>query len=124
VGKPSAERSAIRSGSNPPVGINIEFYMTSNTTKSLFAEALKGLIDHTKLFSRREWATFLGVKEATISEWLSEESIPRASHLNLIYVTVERASDANKEPFTRILEPKAPTSGTPEATCQANERSE
>jgi hypothetical protein len=26
--------------------------------------------------------------------------------------------------FTRILEPKAPTSGTPEATCQANERSE
>ena len=73
--------------------------MARPTSKSPFAEALEGLIDDTRLYSRREWAKLLGIKEPAISQWLSEETIPRASNLNLIFVTVERASDAEKAPL-------------------------
>ncbi len=73
--------------------------MSRNTTKSPFAEALEGLLDATELYTRREWAKLLGIKDSAISQWLSEETIPRASNLNMIYVTVEKASDAAKEPL-------------------------
>lgn len=73
--------------------------MRSRTVMSPFADALRGLLDDTQVFNRREWAKLLGIREAAISQWLSEETIPRASNLNLIFVTIERASDAEKGPL-------------------------
>jgi energy-coupling factor transporter ATP-binding protein EcfA2 len=73
--------------------------MSRSTSKSPFAEALTGLLDNTQLFQRREWASLLGIKESAISQWLSEETIPKATNLNMVFVTVERASDADKGPL-------------------------
>ena len=83
--------------------------MSRNTTKSPFAEALEGLLDATELYTRREWAKLLGIKDSAISQWLSEETIPRASDLNMIYVTVEKASDAAEVSHSKCLGKWPPT---------------
>lgn len=64
-----------------------------------FASALKGLLDDTGLFERREWAKVLGVKVAAIEDWLAERSIPRSSQLNMLVTVLEHSSGIPPEPL-------------------------
>jgi GAF domain-containing protein len=42
------------------------------------------LLDQTGLFTRKQWASFLGVSEAAISQWLHDKTLPRHEILRLI----------------------------------------
>jgi hypothetical protein len=71
----------------------------SRDNMSLFARALESLLKDTGLFTQREWAKLLGIKDSAITQWLNEETIPRASNLNMVFVTVEQAADAKRGPL-------------------------
>jgi len=56
---------------------------------SLFADALRGLLDEAKLFTRSEWAEILNVKEETIEDWLGDRKLPRPEDLRSIDDTIK-----------------------------------
>jgi transcriptional regulator with XRE-family HTH domain len=60
--------------------------------KSLFANVLTHLLDRTDLFTRQEWAEFLKVTPAAISQWVNDKTIPSPELLRMI-VSVLRESD-------------------------------
>lgn len=59
--------------------------------RSLLAQLLAELLDTTDLFSRLQWAEFLGVSEAAISQWVNDKTLPRPEVLQMI-VDVIKAS--------------------------------
>ncbi len=67
--------------------------------KSIFAVALKALLDETNLFDRREWAQFLNVSESAISQWVGDKTIPRADLLYMIIDVLAESTDVVKAPL-------------------------
>ena len=67
--------------------------------KSPFAAALESAFDDTGLFTRKEWAKFLGVKEVSISDWVNDRNLPRPSHLSTMLLTLEGSSDVKEAPL-------------------------
>lgn len=61
---------------------------------SLFAQHLCELLDHTDLFNRTEWASFLGVEEGAIEDWVWNRAIPTPRQLYTIYNTVKMRGNA------------------------------
>ncbi len=88
---------------------------------SPFAEALRRLLDETNLFNRQEWVQLLfggvvGNKEylpkkiALIESWTRDEQIPGAMDLNMMWLTLEQASDVPRkplEPFRALMKRRA-----------------
>ena len=74
------------------------------TGKSLFAQALRGLLDDTQLFSRKDWADLLGVKQAAISQWVHDITIPRPDHLYVIFDTLKSSDLQDEERLTIFRE--------------------
>jgi transcriptional regulator with XRE-family HTH domain/energy-coupling factor transporter ATP-binding protein EcfA2 len=81
-------------------------------TPGLFGSALAGLIDRTGVFSRSEWATYLGISESAISQWIHGHTVPRADLLKTIYQTLLHTAGVPREPleeFQRVAELPAAT---------------
>ena len=76
--------------------------MTRNNRYSLFSQSIRGLLDATDLYNRREWSTLLGVSEPAISQWLSDKTIPRADNLHMIVVTLEQSSRIPEMPVAEF----------------------
>ncbi len=52
---------------------------------SLFAQALTCLLDESKFFENREqWAEFLGITPAAVSQWVNDKTVPRANLLRMV----------------------------------------
>lgn len=49
-----------------------------------FARALKGLLDETGVFSRKQWAELLDVSQSAISQWVNDRSIPQPELLRMV----------------------------------------
>jgi hypothetical protein len=68
--------------------------------KSLFASALERILDESQT-PRADWAEILGVTSSAISQWITDETVPRAEALRSIWTTaLENAhvtEDALKE---------------------------
>lgn len=73
--------------------------MSRTTTKSIFALAIKALLDETNLFNRREWAEFLGVSEPAISQWVGDKTIPRPDLLYMMVDVLEHSTDVPEAPL-------------------------
>lgn len=69
---------------------------------SMFAERLKSLLDDTNLFDRKSWSQLLHVSENDINAWVTDWGIPRSSHLNMIWITLERSTNIPQEPLARF----------------------
>lgn len=52
--------------------------------QSLFATAIESLLDDTAFFKRVEWASFLGISESAISQWVNDRTVPRADLLRMV----------------------------------------
>lgn len=50
----------------------------SNDNRSPFAEALRRLLEMPDGYSKTEWARLLGVTPSAISQWLGDQTVPRA----------------------------------------------
>lgn len=72
---------------------------TTATKRSSFASALADLLDRTTLFTRAEWARFLGVSEPAISQWVNDKTIPRADVLSGILDVLRNSSDVPGAPL-------------------------
>lgn len=66
---------------------------------SRFAQALKGLLDDTKLFTRDEWADILTVDEAEIEEWVEDRKLPHHSALRSLVSCAKEHDRISDEPF-------------------------
>lgn len=51
---------------------------------SIFAAALKALLDDTQIWSREDWSTVLCVEEKTIEAWVSDQQLPTPQVLRSI----------------------------------------
>lgn len=51
---------------------------------SLFASALRNLLDDARLYSRSSWAEILDVSEAAVSQWVNDKTLPRPETLRSI----------------------------------------
>jgi transcriptional regulator with XRE-family HTH domain len=71
--------------------------------RSRFAEAVASLLDATGLYDRASWASFLGVSEAAISQWVNDRTIPRPDLLWLVLGLLEEKDSVAKEPVTAFL---------------------
>lgn len=67
--------------------------------RSLFAAALKNLLDDTTLYDRAEWADYLLISEAAISQWLHDKTVPRPDLLYMIYDTLAMTDGVPREPL-------------------------
>lgn len=67
--------------------------MSRNVKPSLFASTLRRLLDETGVFTRSEWAEFLHVTESAISQWVCDNTLPRAEHLRKIMWVLRTADD-------------------------------
>jgi transcriptional regulator with XRE-family HTH domain len=71
---------------------------------SLFASRLAVLLDCAGSFSRQDWAEILGVTPSAVSQWLQDDTIPRASTLRRIVEVAERHCEGDAlEKFREIL---------------------
>src|SRR5579875_954422 len=61
-------------------------------SKSPFAAVLTKLLDNTGLFTSSEWAAFLKVTPAAISQWVNDKTVPSPEILQMM-VNVLRKSD-------------------------------
>lgn len=70
--------------------------MTKNYSRktSEFASLLRQLLDETDIFVRSEWAAFLNVSEAAISQWVNDKTVPRPELLRMIVQLVMSKDDA------------------------------
>ena len=68
---------------------------------SLFAEALRHLIDDTNLFARHEWAKFCGVSPEKLRDWLRDQALPTPHNLMMIQICLEHSDHPgiNREPL-------------------------
>lgn len=71
---------------------------------SLFAEALRALLDDTNLFERHEWAKFCGASPEKLRDWLRDEALPKPSNLALIWIVLEESSGIPQEPLEKFKE--------------------
>ena len=60
--------------------------------RSKFAQTLQQLLDGTNIFTRTQWAGFLNVSQAAISQWVNDKSVPRPELLRMI-VELVRSRD-------------------------------
>ena len=60
-------------------------------TKSQFKHALRGLLYETGLFTKSQWATYLGVSESQINGWVRGQSFPRLEYLRMILDVLENS---------------------------------
>lgn len=65
--------------------------------RSEFAQLLRRLLDETDIFSRSQWAEFLNVSTAAISQWLNDTTVPRPELLRMILDLVRSADNAPQE---------------------------
>lgn len=65
---------------------------TQDRNESDFALALNRVLDKTGLFSRAQWAEYLDVSEADISQWLDDKTIPRS---DILFVTLDTLSGSD-----------------------------
>lgn len=68
---------------------------------SLFGQMLQKLFDNTEVFTRTEWARFLGIPESSISEWMNDKSIPRS---DLLFMMVDFLRNTDGIPHEILLE--------------------
>lgn len=73
--------------------------------RSRLATVLTGLLDDTNLFSREQWAEILNVSMPALSQWVNDQTIPRALVLwSLIRIVTERAKGGQfSEPYKAYL---------------------
>lgn len=60
------------------------------------ASALRSVFDDSRLLSRKDWATLLGVTPAAISLWVNGRTLPRADHLSAAWDFVSSRSGVPK----------------------------
>jgi transcriptional regulator with XRE-family HTH domain len=65
--------------------------------RSQFATALERLLDKTGLFTRDEWAQFLGISAPAISQWTNDHTIPEPDRLNMILSVLRESDGVPKE---------------------------
>lgn len=86
--------------------------MNSDTQNaSDFALLLRRLLDETDIFSRSQWAEFLNVSEAAISQWVTDKTVPRAELLRMIVELIRSVDDAPHEPLREFEKMAAKPSG-------------
>src|SRR5205809_1672978 len=72
---------------------------------SEFAGALRELVDGSGLYERAQWSEILGVSLPAISQWVSDETIPKPEHLRGIVDTLvedTRIKDEILEKFESV----------------------
>jgi hypothetical protein len=57
---------------------------SNGTDRSRLALALQQLLDETGLFTRAEWAAFLGVSGPALSQWTNDRTVPRPDLLRMV----------------------------------------
>lgn len=67
--------------------------------RSVFAEALAGLLDQTGLFDRSEWARFFGVTPDTLDLWVRDQTLPRSDLLLLLLSVLADTADVPPDPI-------------------------
>ena len=75
---------------------------TDSQDVSEFAASLRRLLDETGIFSRREWSRFLNVSKAAISQWITDNTVPRPETLRMIVELVRSIKDAPPEPLQQF----------------------
>ena len=78
--------------------------------QSKLAKALRGLLDDTHLYTRKEWSLILGVTPGAISQWLKDKTIPRSITLRHIVDALEQKKDlclASLDGFFSLLDQPA-----------------
>ncbi len=76
--------------------------MKTEKELSEFAMALRSLLDETGVYTRSEWAEILNVTESAISQWVNDDTLPRAETLRRIVGTLDedtRVADSVLEAF-------------------------
>ena len=75
--------------------------MTSKADKqknaSRFATVLRRLLDESGIYTRAEWAEFLDVRTAAISQWVHDRTIPTPENLSRIIGELRIRTDVSKE---------------------------
>ena len=66
------------------------------------ASCLKAIFDETGIYSRKEWAIFLFVSEATLSQWTKGDTAPRPDHLHNLVEELKKYEHQDK--VTTVLE--------------------
>jgi len=64
---------------------------------SEFAQVLRRLLDDTGMFKRNQWAELLNVSEAAISQWVTDNTVPRAELLRMVVDLVRARGRAPRE---------------------------
>ena len=73
---------------------------------SAFACILSRLIDESPVLrSRVEWCNLLGVTQDTISQWLSDTTVPTPNQLNMI--VIHQGDDLLRQEFWKVAEQPA-----------------
>jgi transcriptional regulator with XRE-family HTH domain len=67
-----------------------------------FANALRALLDESQVFTRAQWAEFLGVTEPAISQWVNDDTLPRADNLRMIIDVLQESDEVNPELLQRF----------------------
>src|ERR1041384_488175 len=70
-----------------------------NSDMGRFATAIRSLLDDTNLFTRAQWATFLGLSEAALSQWVHDKTIPRPAVLWMMLGVLQEGDDVRREPL-------------------------
>lgn len=81
--------------------IDLEKIPGSLTAISPFAEALKGLLDDTKCFTREGWSTVLSTDEKTLNDWVTDQALPSPENLRSILHCIELCDDHLEEPVEK-----------------------
>jgi transcriptional regulator with XRE-family HTH domain len=71
---------------------------------SKFASLLRRMLDESGIFNRSDWATYLGVSEPAISQWLNDHTLPKAEHLRKIIWTLRNKDAVPKTLVTEYEE--------------------
>lgn len=74
---------------------------------SIFSKALKGLLDDTEVFTRKDWATVLALEETEIMSWVLDKALPTPETLRSIVHVVKTLDDVKEDPlrkWTAIVE--------------------
>ena len=68
--------------------------ISDSQNTSEFAQLLRRLLDDTGIFNRSEWAEFLSVSTAAISQWVNDNTVPRPELLRMIVDLVRSVDNA------------------------------
>lgn len=72
--------------------------------RSPFATLLRRVFDDCGLLSRKEWAKRLKVTESAISQWTTDDTIPRPAHLLQIIEMLQELASGNPAAQTAVSE--------------------